>query len=153
MPSDRTRGNKYAAYEGHVQEFTKQNKLRNLAANYRGELNSFKLYISRDRPLIDDLDAILGYLRRRNVFCYDSRNNPASIIDYPDLHVNEANASLVTQYAWDSRSYPGNVFFAKAFDQSGDPAAACASYITAFQNPKINTKAFAPETMNILTIS
>jgi len=54
---------------------------------------------------------------------------------------------LVAQYAWDGNSYPGNEYWdgKHNFAASGDPAAACASYIPELQNPEINVEAFRKE--------
>lgn len=88
-----------------------------------------------------------------NVLIYTSKQNPASKVFYGDrLYDDDDEVFLVTQYAWDSRSYPGNEFFQGAFAASGDPAAACASMITAFQNPEVNIEAFAADTMQVLEL-
>lgn len=53
---------------------------------------------------------------------------------------------LVASYAWDSNSYPGNEYWIKMLDGSGDPAAACCSMIAELQNPEINPYISATKT-------
>ncbi len=46
---------------------------------------------------------------------------------------------LFVNYAWDGLSYPGNEYYFRALNASGDPAAACCSSIVVSQNPQINS--------------
>ena len=45
---------------------------------------------------------------------------------------------IVAMYAWDGNAYPGNEFYDKAWDASGDPAAACCTAISILQSPEGN---------------
>lgn len=57
---------------------------------------------------------------------------------------------LVAQYAWDGNSYAGNEYWGRALDASGDPAAACCSFIPELQNPDVNTEAFSGDAVRVI---
>jgi Domain of unknown function (DUF4804) len=49
-----------------------------------------------------------------------------------------SNHLLVTTYAWDGNSFPGNEIYAGSLSASGDPAANCCCTIFELHNPYIN---------------
>ena len=57
----------------------------------------------------------------------------------PSGRLPDSSLLLITTYAWDSNSYPGNEFYMNQLSASGDPAAAASSLISETQNPEINT--------------
>ncbi|KAF2224181.1 hypothetical protein BDZ85DRAFT_98498 [Elsinoe ampelina] len=56
----------------------------------------------------------------------------------PSARLQDASLLLITSYAWDSNSYPGNEYYMGLLDASGDPAAACSTVIAETHNPEIN---------------
>lgn len=57
--------------------------------------------------------------------------DPFELLNNDDLYV-------VSNWAWDPNSYVGNEYWNGRLGSSGDPAAACCSYVPFFGNPDIN---------------
>lgn len=47
---------------------------------------------------------------------------------------------IVSSWAYDSNSYPGNEYWAGSLATSSDPAAACCTQVAELHNPLINVK-------------
>lgn len=56
----------------------------------------------------------------------------------PSEPLKDPNGLLVCNWAFDGNSYIGNEYFLGHLDSSGDPSAACSSYIAYIGNPEIN---------------
>jgi hypothetical protein len=67
-----------------------------------------------------------------------SKRDPAAPLPPRDDPSSQPPYLMVSMYAWDGNSYPGNEFWLGELSASGDPAAACCSCIGLLQNPDIN---------------
>ena len=74
-----------------------------------------------------------GIFEGTGVTPHFTRSDPAM-----KLEGHHAGKLLVSMYAWDGNSYPGNEYWEGMLTPSGDPAAACCSTIPEIQNPMVN---------------
>ncbi len=63
-----------------------------------------------------------------------SRRNPSARLEGQE----DAGKLIIAMYAWDGNAYPGNEYWIRSLDKTGDPAAMCSSTGAEVQNPKIN---------------
>ena len=66
---------------------------------------------------------------------FSQRNPAAPLLEEPGV---VGKHLLVAAYAWDGGALPGNEYWWGQLDASGDPAAACCSWIGELGNPHIN---------------
>ena len=90
------------------------------------------------------------------IIVYCTKQNPATkerkTYGTKITKFDEKQHLLVSQYAWDGNSYPGNEYWNNSnvrftLDMSMDPATACCTIIPELQNPEINIDAFKEENM------
>ena len=88
-------------------------------------------------------DIYFGYFDE-NISFYNTNARPLSSINLlcgrkdPAVPILDSNKILVANWAFDSNSYVGNEYFINKLDSSGDPAAACCSFISYIGNPDLN---------------
>ncbi|RYE13674.1 MAG: DUF4804 domain-containing protein, partial [Sphingobacteriaceae bacterium] len=66
-----------------------------------------------------------------------NRRAPSSRLSLTTANV--PDLQLVTTYAWDGNSYPGNEYWLGSLSASGDPAAVCSSTIGELHNSLVHT--------------
>ena len=70
----------------------------------------------------------------KNVLVHFSQRDPYENVDKQDEKI------IVSSWAYDGNSYPGNEYWVGSLWTSGDPAAACSTQVPELHNPLINRK-------------